>query len=420
MKTISRNDEASVVSGQQINLLGGPLFILFKIIGVIKTARSKKLKPIFWWETNDADFNEIKKSYFLDKEDKLQKIEWAINSAGKPLGYLKIDSVLLKEISFFFNNLRKTPHTPRLKEYLLGSYQLGKTLTEANLKFYRFLLGEHFPSNALNFFNPQSEEFIDFSKPFLLREALKTNHGEQVNAFVLKDDKRETFFKINHDYRLRRGEKISLSEHTLVPNLYTRSILQDAFLKAKYYLAGESEYHYLHSSQMKANYEFHKVTPAKIIRRFQGDIISKEDKIFFQKQTIANEKTIFSLPFHSFKRKLLLEKYGFDALSLKKKLKKLKQDYVEKLKENGLKVKKIERHLYQTNKHLIGEKRKVLSERSLDELKRLKTLSNKYFPNNEPANRVLSVAHYYNLYGKSLIEEIYQNYENNEKKIITS
>ena len=76
----------------------------------------KKLKPIFWWETNDADFNEIKKSYFLDKKEKLQKIEWDINSSGKPLGYIKVDRILLKEIDFFLFSLKKTPHSKVLEK----------------------------------------------------------------------------------------------------------------------------------------------------------------------------------------------------------------------------------------------------------------------------------------------------------------
>ena len=252
-----------------------------------------------------------------------------------------------------------------MKKYLLESYRLGKTLAEANQKFYRFLLREHFSSEAIKFFDPQNEEFINFSQPFLLKEALKTNPKTQVNAFIIKNYKRQTIFKSDDEYYLRSGERVYLSGYTLVPNLYTRSILQDAFLNAKYYLAGESERVYLSSLKMRESYEFHEVAPAKIIPRFQGDIISLEDKIFLKKtRIITEEKNIFRFPFHFLKKKLLFKKYQFDALKMKKSLTKLKQDYIEKLKKNHVKIKTIEKQLYNSNKHAVGGRRKTLTNRS--------------------------------------------------------
>ncbi len=404
----------SIISGQQIGLLGGPLFVLVKIMGVIKTAQEKKLRPIFWLETNDADFNEVKTSYFIDQKKKLRSFTWEINSAGKPLGHLLVDNVLLKGIDFFLQNISVTPHTKKLKEYLFNSYQLKKTLAEAT----RILYQQIFKNYPIEFFDPQqNKEFIRFSQGYLLQEAEKTLGGEQVAAFVLKAGRREAIFKKQDGFVLRSGEPVLLQKHTLLPHLYTRSVIQDAFLNSEYYLAGESENAYLLSAKMQEQYRYHDVTPAKVLPRAQIEIIEKKDKDFLLQEHL-DTYAIFRTPFYQLKRKVLQERENFDKKKVVNNLNQLKKDYIQELKKLNLPYKKIEKKIYSANKHVGGTKRKELTEKNKTILSNLEKLSKKYFPHNQPASRILSFAYYYNQFGEELLEKVYQVYQNDQEIIL--
>ena len=71
-----------ILTGQQIGLLGGPLYTTYKVLGAIHYSKSIGGTPVYWLETNDADFDEIKSFHFIDKENGLKTLTWDINSKG--------------------------------------------------------------------------------------------------------------------------------------------------------------------------------------------------------------------------------------------------------------------------------------------------------------------------------------------------
>ncbi len=415
---------SSVISGQQVGILGGPFYVLVKIIGVIKVAERTGLKPIFWLETNDADFNEIKNSFYLDEQDNLKKISWRINSQGKSIGYLKVDQFLLDELDKFFKDIKTTKNTESLKKYVDKSYALGRTLAEANLDFFKFILKERFKKELL--FDPQVAAFRKFSRPFLLREANKTLLDEQVNAFLIREEKRLAFFKTKQGFRLRNGEKVDLSNYELVPNVFTRSIIQDAYFDGAYYLAGKGELAYLNSEPIKKSYDFHQVKRAEPQLRYQVEIGHMEDKDFLSENTLQLED-IFFKPYYQIRKDYFIKHYSFDFLKIKKRLKSWKDAHFKPLmneaKRNAKKkliseLRAEERSTYQKHKHLLGARRKKLKQENEGVLNLLKKYSTLYFPDEAPSSRNFSVAYYYNLFGSELIDRIYSSYENEKKEIL--
>ncbi|MCP5106082.1 MAG: bacillithiol biosynthesis BshC, partial [bacterium] len=63
---------ATVVTGQQIGLLGGPLYTVYKVLGAAHLAGKLNGNAVYWLETNDADFNEINHIDYLDAQGQLK------------------------------------------------------------------------------------------------------------------------------------------------------------------------------------------------------------------------------------------------------------------------------------------------------------------------------------------------------------
>ena len=61
-----------VITGQQIGLLGGPLYTTYKVLGALVYSREIGGNAIYWLETNDADFQEINHLDYLDAQGDLR------------------------------------------------------------------------------------------------------------------------------------------------------------------------------------------------------------------------------------------------------------------------------------------------------------------------------------------------------------
>jgi len=84
----------TVTTGHQLNLFGGPLYFVYKIVSTINLARTlnenspnNQVVPTFWMATEDHDFEEI--NYFNFQN---QKISWNKTSGGA-VGRLSTDGL---------------------------------------------------------------------------------------------------------------------------------------------------------------------------------------------------------------------------------------------------------------------------------------------------------------------------------------
>ncbi len=88
----------TVVTGQQIHPLLGPVFVWNKIVSTVQTAREINKKypdytavPVFWMATEDHDFEEIARIPFLNKE---YVWEYPVLKQGVPVGQLPTSGIV--------------------------------------------------------------------------------------------------------------------------------------------------------------------------------------------------------------------------------------------------------------------------------------------------------------------------------------
>ena len=105
MSQVSEDDK--VVTGQQIGLLGGPLYTTYKVLGAIHHADKINGDAVYWLETNDADFNEINHIDYLDAQGQLRTLTWDIDGQGYSCGFIEVDHSLVEILETFFSTRRK-------------------------------------------------------------------------------------------------------------------------------------------------------------------------------------------------------------------------------------------------------------------------------------------------------------------------
>jgi len=89
LKLLELPKTLAVVTGQQLGILGGPLYTIYKIITAIKLASQLNERfsdfnfvPVFWMESDDHDFNEVHKINVLNNDNNIVTIKYKEDVTG--------------------------------------------------------------------------------------------------------------------------------------------------------------------------------------------------------------------------------------------------------------------------------------------------------------------------------------------------
>jgi len=394
-----------VVTGQQIGLLGGPLYTAYKVLGAVRRGVELSGESVYWLETNDADFNEINHVDFLDSNGQLRTLTWDIDSRGYSCGWIEIDVRLTGLLEEFFASIRQTEFTPSLKELALDCYRPGRTLGEASLALAHELYGEL----PLRLFDPMGDDFRTFSRRILIREAEKTPVGDQCHLFVMDGKRRRAIFRTADGYRFRDGERVTIDDYPLVPSLWTRSVCQDAFFATDEYIAGPGEVRYL--NDMTPQYEFHGVKPAKVIPRMSVTLVEPRVVRWLDKVAVS-PLDVVSVPREELTRRLLLGKSGIDVKRMDVEARELTGRFLQDLDRLGLDTGNMRKDLLVEIKAAVGRRRALEKERHRELLRTIDALYDALLPFGKRQERVFNVFYYMNLYGgKDFIRWLYRRYD---------
>ncbi|BBM89957.1 putative cysteine ligase BshC [Spirochaetota bacterium] len=417
MTSSNSANNRSVVTGQQLGLLGGPLFSIVKLIGAIREAETRNTQAIFWLESHDADFSEANTLTFIDPSHTIHRLQWKKKTFGMPIGTIIIDDDLIAIIETMFRMLPQTAASRAARRLVLACFKVKRNLGAATEELFK----HYFKDFKITFFNPYNKAFHEFSKPLLLREAEHTPVDNQCNLFALVDGIRTSVFRSSrHHFTTRTGKPVNLHRHILVPNLKTRSLLQDAYLNVDCYIAGKSEAAYL--KNLEPEYIRHHITPATVKKRMFLTLLTPQYQNHLKSlhSLGISLATLKRYPYHDLHYNLIKKRTGLDLLNHRAKLKTEKENFLKALTPLEHKeaisspmppsLKKIERLLYKELKHLWGAKRARSKKLVAPEATLLKELRTWVYPFNTEQERIFNWVPLIAEHGKPLLHTIYNQY----------
>lgn len=267
-----------IITGQQAGIFSGPLYTVYKAITAIQLAQSLDKKgipcvPVFWMETNDHDFREIRTIGFLNNDNVPVRITYDDPEVPEetPVGDISISLQWEQFVRELTSSVRENDFTPDIVRLITETYRRGEKIGGAFAHFMQKLFAPH----GLIFFDPMDTEVSFLGRNLLhniidtgcrmtaevsdvTRQLLDQGYHEQVKV---PEESAHLFY--NHHGRrllLRRNGAWNFGETTtsekdvrelidtfpqrFSPTVLTRPLFQDYLFPTIGYVAGPSEIAY--------------------------------------------------------------------------------------------------------------------------------------------------------------------------------
>jgi len=468
IEQIKSDNTLMILTGQQLGILGGPLYTFYKIITAIKLASFLNQKydeynfvPIFWLEGDDHDFNEISSINIFDNENNITHLNYNDNLPSDEnrgsIGKLNF----VESINQFFNELDKNFRESEFKQknldFLKNIYKPGKNFTDA----FTDLIFHFFDKEGLILFNPQDKNVKELLKPIFINE-LKNfrKHTEKlievsaeleevyhaqvkvrpINLFMNYENGRyliEPLEPTNLSYQDKsedkpekqfrlKGKRIKFSEEKLLeqvniypenfsPNVLLRPICQDYLFPTSFYIGGPSEVSYF--AQIMPLYELFNLNSPIIYPRSSATIIEKNIQSLVEKYNINIFECFIS-------KEKVTEKIlsNISSINIEDIFGKVFGNISESnnlLKEYIMKIDQtlsgaIDRNFQKINNHIDELKQKTYeAEKRKNEtiMRQLNKIFNTILPNNNLQEREINYFYFANKYGLEFINFIFNEIE---------
>lgn len=404
----------TVTTGHQLNIFAGPLYIIYKIVTIIKLAQDLKqaypeynFVPVYWMATEDHDFEEISYFHLFGQTHKWE---------GEHKGAVgRLDPKELESI------LKYLPVKPLL---FAKAYLENNTLADAVRCYMHELFGQdglicidadnpdlkrHFlPIIKEELISPVSVKFVSETTAKLASLGYHTPlHAREINLFYLQDNLRERivrendrFLVMNTDLSFSEDEIVGLAEEHpeyFSPNVVLRPLYEEVILPNLAYIGGPSEVPYW--MQLKGIFDHYQVPfPMLIPRNFALYIkasqrkkveklkINYEDLFLDQvalRRTFVEKNTEKTLALDDQKNAFL---GVFDSI-LEKAVD------VDKTMEGAVKAEQAK--LFRSLENLEKRIRKAEERNHESEIDQLLNLKNKLFPNGTAQERYDNFLNFY-------------------------
>ena len=309
-------DTVAVVTGQQVGLLTGPLYTIYKTITALQLTEQlaeetgQTVVPVFWIEGEDHDFAEINHTHLL-RHNELVELAYEAPAAADgrnpgAVGRLTLTDQIGSVLAELDEALPPSDFKGPLMEPVRAAYQPGTPLEDAFGRLVRAL----FPDTGLVFINPDDAQLKQLVVPLFRREltdyaaaharieatsdVLRQDYHAQVHArptnLFLLDDAGRLPIDANDDGTFTlRGTDRSFTEAELLdrlesnpeqfsPNVVLRPLMQDALLPTAAYVAGPGEVSYF--AQYKGVYDWAEIPMPIIYPRASVSLVeSKVEKV---------------------------------------------------------------------------------------------------------------------------------------------
>jgi len=306
----------TVITGQQVGILTGPLYTIHKALTVIKLTQQLHEKygtdfiPVFWVESNDHDIEEANHINLLDSDSELVKIEYLPKNytPGCSMKDVMVDDGFADLVSNLEARFPDTEFKGAVFQIIRESYQLSRDIGYGFGRMMAQLLRKY----GLVLLDPSDPDMKKLMSPIFEREInsplksmeIVNSAGERLKAkgyepqveksqdstglFVEVDGVRrkllyrDGYFRIDgSDEKLESKallEKLRSEPWVFTPNVALRPVIQDYMSPTAAYVAGPGEISYF--AQLSGLYEFMGVNMPIIYPRTSFTIVeSKVERI---------------------------------------------------------------------------------------------------------------------------------------------
>ena len=273
-------ESIAIVTGQQVGLLTGPLYTIYKTITTLQLAEEwaeqtgRTVVPVFWVEGEDHDFEEIATAHVLHRNE-VVSLPYTPNVGDNPgaVGRLALTDAINDVLARLDEALPPSDFKPSVMDQVRAAYQPGTAIEDAFTRLMRSL----FEDDGLVFINPDDARLKALSRPLFRRDledpetpaaridttsqALRDQgyHAQvtarPTNLFWLGDDGRRaidlgdngTFQLRNTSRTFSRDElldRLDTEPERFSPNVVLRPLMQDHLLPTAAYVAGPGEVSY--------------------------------------------------------------------------------------------------------------------------------------------------------------------------------
>jgi bacillithiol synthase len=312
----------AIVTGQQAGLFGGPLFTLLKAVTALRLAnqvRSEHGVPvvaIFWIDSEDHDWDEVRSCGTLDPEQTPRKISLSDMPGANhgPVASVRLDDAIEAAISELGTTLQTTEFTSDLLDQLRRAYAPGHGMAEAFGRWLESVLGPH----GLVVYDASDPSAKVLAADLFAREVerpgetarLATEAGTQLvaagyHAQVTSTPNSVALFHLNNgrhaiqhdgsafvvgDERVSREDlvaRIRQRPETFSPNVLLRPLVQDTLFPTVCYVAGPNELAYL--AQLREVYSAFGIPMPLMHQRATATIVDSNAMKFLSRHNVDFE-----------------------------------------------------------------------------------------------------------------------------------
>ncbi len=277
LKQLAEPGTVAVVTGQQVGLLSGPVYTIFKALTAVKIAKQLESSgvpavPVFWLATEDHDLAEVNHAWVYDHNASPSRISVKASSLQNvPVGTVAIDDFSMDAVQ---QALGELPFAADVLELVRKHYGASTTFSRSFHGFLKEVLGGF----DLVFLDPLQPGIRSLAAP-LLGEVVRRNseltaavreRGTELeqagyHAQVHVDQNASLLFLLENERRspikFRDGQfsakdrsyssgELELMGEQISPNALLRPVMQDYLLPTVSYVGGPAEVAYMAQSQV--------------------------------------------------------------------------------------------------------------------------------------------------------------------------
>jgi bacillithiol synthase len=458
IELLNDNKTIAVFTGQQLGLLGGPLYTIYKIFTVIKLTEYLKTEfsdynfvPVFWMAGDDHDFEEISSINLISKENELQNIIYA--DGKEPdynrgcVGNLKFDKSILEFKNTVQESIRETEFSKDIFSFIDDIFNEDLTIKDSFFK----LLFKIFDDTGLVIFNPQDpevknllipifkKELIDFKKhtgDLLLTSADLDDHYhaqvkvKPINLFMSDETGRHLIEPVENEYRLKgKRKRITKDEifdfvenkpEIFSANVLLRPICEDYLFPTGFYIAGPGEISYY--AQAMPLYKHYNLQQPIIYPRATATIVEGNIAKILIKYNLSTldflmgSDKLKELVIQSLSNYNLEEEFSKTNESIEKSLKSL-SDLLGVLDNNLNNVTEATKNKILHQLGVLKNKAMKAHENKFDSaLRQISKAQNIIYPNDNLQERELTIVNFINKYGFDFFDWLYNELDVREFK----